>query len=175
MRLILLVLAFIAILQTKSGHADTCYASSVINPSPFMGNDGEIFQLADGSLWIVKYEYEYLYEYFPRIIICPSDGALIINGTKLNVQQLAGGGAPPAPEDAPQTEAIIETRIDGEFTGWDGETIFKLMNGQIWQQVSYAYIYYYKYSPNVLIVLVGANYVLHVEGIDQQIQVRRLR
>jgi hypothetical protein len=28
----------------------------------------------------------------------------------------------------------IETMIAGEFNGWEGETIFKLDNGQIWQQ-----------------------------------------
>jgi len=32
----------------------------------------------------------------------------------------------------------IESRVDGEFEGWDGETIFPLTNGQIWQQVQYA-------------------------------------
>src|SRR5438477_12644775 len=27
----------------------------------------------------------------------------------------------------------IETQIDGEFNGWEGETVVKLLNGQIWQ------------------------------------------
>src|SRR6202044_232769 len=31
----------------------------------------------------------------------------------------------------------IESSISGEFHGWDGETIFKLDNGQIWQQAEY--------------------------------------
>lgn len=26
---------------------------------------------------------------------------------------------------------IVETQMDGEFNGWEGETIVKLMNGQI--------------------------------------------
>lgn len=34
---------------------------------------------------------------------------------------------------------VIESRIEGEFEGWDGDTIFELENGQIWQQSSYAY------------------------------------
>ncbi len=51
--------------------ASACFESSILSPSPFMGNDGEIFKLADGSLWEVKYEYEYLYEYYPDVIICP--------------------------------------------------------------------------------------------------------
>lgn len=28
---------------------------------------------------------------------------------------------------------IIETFIDGDFNGWEGNTIVKLQNGQIWQ------------------------------------------
>jgi hypothetical protein len=43
--------------------------------------------------------------------------------------------------------SVIESRIDGEFEGWEGDTIFKLENGQIWQQSSYAYTYHYSYRP----------------------------
>lgn len=33
----------------------------------------------------------------------------------------------------------IETQIDGDFSGWEGETIYKLRNGHIWQQARYHY------------------------------------
>lgn len=46
---------------------------------------------------------------------------------------------------------VIESHIDGTFKGWDGDTIFKLTNGQIWQQSAYAYTYYYAYRPKVTI------------------------
>ncbi len=52
-----------------TANAGKCYESSIQKPAPFMGNDGEIFKLADGSLWEVKYEYEYMYEYYPDVII----------------------------------------------------------------------------------------------------------
>lgn len=71
-----------------NANAASCYESSVVKPSPFMGNDGEIFQLADGTVWEVKYEYEYLYEYYPDVVICPDSQVLIIKGKKLNVQQI---------------------------------------------------------------------------------------
>lgn len=32
---------------------------------------------------------------------------------------------------------VIETQISGGFKGWEGGTIFKMSNGQIWQQSSY--------------------------------------
>jgi len=73
------------------------------------------------------------------------------------------------------TPAVIESRIDGEFTGWTGQTIFKLQNGQIWQQASYAYRYRYAYSPKVIIYRSGQGYQMKVDGIDQTIHVKRLR
>lgn len=71
-----------------NANAGKCYESSILKPSPFMGNDGEIFKLADGSLWEVKYEYEYMYEYSPDVIICPDKGKLIIKDKKLNVEKV---------------------------------------------------------------------------------------
>ena len=153
-----------------------CYESSILSPSPFMGNNGEIFKLADGSLWEVKYEYEYMYEYYPSVIICPSRGRLAIKGKSLNVKQVGARQSAPKsqPRQAPSAE-VIESQIDGEFSGWEGETIFKLTNGQIWQQAAYAYTYTYKYRPNVLIFRSDGGYQMQVEGIDSRIRVTRLK
>lgn len=71
--------------------------------------------------------------------------------------------------------SVIETQIEGEFEGWDGETIFKLANGQIWQQSSYAYTYHYAYRPKILIYKSGAVYRMKVENVDGTIQVKRLK
>jgi hypothetical protein len=77
---------------------------------------------------------------------------------------------------AQPVQAVIESRIDSEFHGWDGDTVYKLMNGQIWQQASYHYDYHYAYSPSVLIYPSAGGYKMHVEGdSDQEIAVRRLR
>lgn len=83
----LLTLLLLLIISIHA-HANDCYKASIMRPSPFLGNDGEIFELNDGTLWEVKYEYEYLYEYYPDVIICPGRGLLIINDSKLNVVQL---------------------------------------------------------------------------------------
>ena len=69
----------------------------------------------------------------------------------------------------------IETSIDGEFEGWTGDTVFKLMNGQIWKQSSYNYTYSYKYSPSVLIFKSGGLCKLKVDGVDGEISVDRLK
>ena len=70
---------------------------------------------------------------------------------------------------------VIESRIDGEFTGWDGNTIFKLVNGQIWQQTEYAYTYSYKYMPKVTIYRSSSGWKMKVDGMDREIRVRRLK
>ena len=70
---------------------------------------------------------------------------------------------------------VIETNIDGEFEGWEGETIFKMMNGSIWQQSSYDYTYHYAYMPAVIIYRKGGSYYMKVEGVDDEIQVRQIR
>jgi hypothetical protein len=232
-----------------------------------MGNNAEILKLADGSLWEVKNEYEYLYAYYPSVIICPSLQKLIVGKKSLNVQLVSGAqksGSLPrnnAPQAGgwqlfeetalegsisgtiqpgrtfkttsgsvyevtgltlqlvlelqpkvtvlrkdnvyklvvkgfdeplicklltsvestksaptpPSTPSVIETQIDDDFEGWDGETIFKLSNGQIWQQAAYAYTYHYAYRPKVLIYLSGSAYRMKVEGVDGTIPVKRLK
>jgi hypothetical protein len=66
----------------------SCYESSIRKPAPFLGNYGEIFQLADGSLWQVEDGYEYLYEYYPEVVMCPGTGRLVIKGKRISVQQV---------------------------------------------------------------------------------------
>jgi FtsZ-binding cell division protein ZapB len=70
---------------------------------------------------------------------------------------------------------VIETSIDGEFDGWDGDTIFKLMNGQIWQQESFAYTYHYAYMPGVIIYKKNGGYYMRVDNVDGEIRVKRIK
>jgi peptidoglycan hydrolase-like protein with peptidoglycan-binding domain len=83
---------------------------------------------------------------------------------------------PPVPTYTPPIPTgVIETKIEGEFEGWDGETIFLLDNGQIWQQSSYDYTYHYAYRPDVLIYKSGGEYKMKVEEVDDTISVIRLK
>lgn len=70
---------------------------------------------------------------------------------------------------------VIESQIEGAFTGWSGETIYKLTNGQIWQQARYAYRYHYAYRPRVVIASGSDGWTLHVDGVDQPLPVKRLK
>jgi hypothetical protein len=60
-RRIVFASVFLAMLSLPAASIATgCYESSIVSPTPFMGNNDEIFKLSDGSVWEVKYEYEYL-------------------------------------------------------------------------------------------------------------------
>jgi hypothetical protein len=73
------------------------------------------------------------------------------------------------------TPNVVESQIDGDFEGWEGETIFKLTNGQIWQQSQYAYHYHYAFMPRVVIVKTHVGYKMQVEGVSSTIMVRRIK
>lgn len=73
------------------------------------------------------------------------------------------------------SSGVIESTIDGEFKGWEGGTIIKLSNGQIWQQTEYHYHYHYAYMPKVLIIATTSGYKAKVEGVSKAVGVTRLR
>ena len=70
---------------------------------------------------------------------------------------------------------VIESKIDGEFEGWEGETLIKLINGQIWQQSEYHYHYHYAYMPEVVIYRSSMGYKMLVEGVDKPVGVIQLK
>ena len=74
-----------------------------------------------------------------------------------------------------ETPNAITSYIDGAFTGWAGGTIYRLRNGQIWQQTDYSYRYRYAYMPAVQIVFSRDGFQMIVEGSGAPIPVRRLR
>ena len=87
----------------------------------------------------------------------------------------------PPPTSAPNTSPrsscspAIESSITGEFHGWSGDTIFKLDNGQIWQQAEYDYDYDYDYNPDVTIYQTTSGCRMKVEGEEDTILVKRIK
>jgi len=79
------------------------------------------------------------------------------------------------PTTAPPSPTLIESQIDGDFEGWEGETIVKLTNGQIWQQSEYSYVYHYAFMPKVLIFKSSYGFKMKVDGVDKPVGVTRLR
>ena len=67
-----------------------------------------------------------------------------LNRYSRNLLQLAARDATEAPPQSTvqsRCSPAVESTLAGNFEGWSGETIFKLDNGQIWEQAEYAYTY----------------------------------
>lgn len=171
MKNLIIALLTTILVSATCAFADSCFESSILSPSPFMGNNGEIFKLDDGSIWEVKYEYEYLYEYYPAVVICPEIGKLLLKDKNLNVVQLS------TQKNLKKSlkSNIIESNIDDEFNGWEGDTIIKLSNGQIWQQSEYYYRYRYAFRPKVIIYQSSSGFKMKVDGVDKSVGVTQLK
>ncbi|MDO8447141.1 MAG: hypothetical protein Q7T53_13790 [Deltaproteobacteria bacterium] len=128
----------------------------------FEGFDDEvIFKMANGTYWIQdQYKYWYHYAYSPQATITEERGGYILS--------VAGNSIP-----VRRTNNVIESRIDGEFKGWEGETVYKLVNGQEWQQSSYKYQYKYSYTPQVIVYEARSGYKMLVTGTTAN--VRKIR
>jgi len=109
----------------------------------------------------------------PMIFTVSQKGEIIVNPLATNPALL--NSLNPPNTLAPSTESVIETQIDGDFEGWTGETIFKLMNGQIWQQDEYAYEYDYAFMPDVTIYKTSSGWKMKVEGVSDEIGVKRIK
>ncbi len=68
----------------------------------------------------------------------------------------------------------VRSRIEGEFNGYDGDTVFRLLNGQLWRQAYYRYHYRYAYMPEVRIYRDGGKYMMEVSVMDEPIEVVRV-
>ncbi len=65
-------------------------------------------------------------------------------------------------------------QVDGEFNGWEGETIVKLTNRQTWQQSQYYYYYFYFYMPQARIYTNNGFYEMEIVGTNVFIPVTRV-
>ncbi|MBK1782586.1 hypothetical protein JHL22_15340 [Advenella sp. WQ 585] len=156
------------VLSVMSFGVQACYESLIESPNPFMGNHGEIFKLANGQIGEVLYEYEYLYEYYPQVVVCEAQGKLLVAGKSLDMKLINK-------TSQRRSSEMFEVTIDGEFNGWNGETLIKLTNGQIWQQTDYFYFYRYAFMPKAIIYKDGSRYKMKIEGVDKSVGVERLK
>ncbi len=165
-----LSILIVLVVVTTPATTQNCYESSIISPSPFMGNNGEIFKLADGSLWEVKYEYEYLYEYYPSVVICPSRGVLIIGEKSLNVESVAAAPSSnkAGSRQAKEWEIFEETNLVGSISGTVQQgQIFKTTSGSIYEVTGLTLQLVLELQPTVTVLRNGDIYKLIVEGFDE--------
>jgi len=127
----------------------------------FEGFDDEVlFKLANGTYWVQdEYKYWYHYAYCPQIQLFSAHGRLYLQvvgqSEMVSVREVYG---------------VIESRINGEFKGWEGETSYQLANGQTWKQSRYKYKYKYASSPHVIIFDPGGGHVMQVAGTSARVR-----
>ena len=69
----------------------------------------------------------------------------------------------------------IHTTIVGKFTGWSGNTVFKLANGQVWQQSTPGDYDAQMQNPEVVIKKLHFGYLLTLPGRGETVFVVRLQ
>lgn len=75
-----------------------------------------------------------------------------------------------------ESPEAMESRIQGEFRGWSGNTIFHLENGQVWRQSGPGRFAVRLDNPKVTIRRAAlGSYLLSVEGYRSSVRVRRVR
>ena len=79
------------------------------------------------------------------------------------------GGASPVCYINDSSANTINSRIEGEFEGYEYGNVYHLINGQAWQQTSATYNYSYKYGPRVTI----RNGEMRVDGMSRSVRVTR--
>ncbi|HEX4300605.1 MAG TPA: hypothetical protein VH327_07010 [Gammaproteobacteria bacterium] len=78
----------------------------------------------------------------------------------------------PAKRDEP---ARIESTLVGHFTGWNGSTVFKLANGQVWKQAGSGYFQANLQDPKVVIKRLAFGYLLTLPGQGDTVFVKRVQ
>lgn len=71
-----------------------------------------------------------------------------------------------------QSWIVTESSINGDFRCWDGDTVFVLLNGQVWQQSELGLQLCLLWSPRVTIIERNGRQLMVVEGVDKTVRVR---
>lgn len=92
-----------------------------------------------------------------------------------SAKRMMNPAQPAANPAVPAAGGKIESQVDGNFEGWDGKTIVKLTNGQVWQQSEFHFHYHYAFMPKVIILKTASGHKMFVDGISKAIGVTQLK
>ncbi len=163
------------LLSAPSDEPETrCFNTAIESPLPFFGKAKEVFRVSDGSWWQIEGAYEYLNTVRPRVLICPERQRIQVAGKTLPVRLIAPAssvltGTSSSPAD------VVSSRILGDFTGWSGNTNFRLANGETWRQLGTGFNTTHLASPLIVIFRSGTVYEMQVDGVGERIAVTRVQ
>jgi hypothetical protein len=108
---------------------------------------GKLYALAGGGI-LECLEYQYFYDYRPRVIASGRE-VIIIGDNRVNAVLHNG--------------SVHQTYISGEFNGCDFDKVYSMDNGLLFQCSTYSYTY--SYRPEVKIFVVeGRTPSVHIGG-----------
>ena len=76
-----------------------------------------------------------------------------------------------------QERTTITSNLVGKFSGWDGQTTFKLKNGQVWVQSDKDKFYTKEIKNPAVVIEPGmfGTWRLSIEGFDEDCRVKRIQ
>lgn len=75
-----------------------------------------------------------------------------------------------------EKNVIYKGMIKGKFMGFKNiNTKFEFSDGQIWRQSESKYLQHYAFNPEAEITYKNDKYYLGITGLDQTVEVRRLK
>lgn len=178
---LLIVIYTFSLLCSGDAKSQECFESSILSPTPFMGNNGEIFKLDDDTVWEVKHEYEYLYEYYPRVIVCPSRGKLIVKKKSLNVELISSSkqkneNSEDKSDSEKKWEIFEETNLIGTISGTVQQgRIFKTLSGHVYEVTGVTIQVVVEVQPEVMVLKNGDIYKLVIKGFDEPLICNKLK
>lgn len=71
---------------------------------------------------------------------------------------------------------IYKGTIKGKFTGFkNSNTKFEFVDGQVWRQNEHKFVYFNTFGPEVEIYFKENKYFMEVPGMDETVEVRRIK
>lgn len=92
-----------------------------------------------------------------------------------NPKRIAGFGGEQVEKRAAAVAEVVEAQIAGDFRGWDGKTLFRLTNGQTWQQRVGGRYRYRAVEPKVNIHRARFGYYLEIVATGRKVGVKRVK
>ncbi len=137
---------------------------------------GTLLKMASGSVYEVTDSIQQSVNRSDPTVTAYGSGAsvsLVIDGVDKPVRaSLITRGSP---WSVPGTPERVESSIRGKFEGFARGRLYRLANGDIWEQTEYLTTYTTLFDPDVTIVRDGSEHRMKVEGASEAVAVKRVK
>jgi hypothetical protein len=137
---------------------------------------GTLLKMASGSVYEVTDSI--------HVSVNRSDPDVTVHGSGSSVSLTIDGVDKPvratlitrgSPWSVPGTPERVESSVRGKFEGFARGRLYRLANGDIWEQTEYRTTYHSLYDPDVTIVRDGSEHRMSVDGVSDTVAVKRVK